>query len=158
MRKKWFDSVGSFETAYNVAVDTLGQDADLWLKRSRKDVGKEDQHWDSSLTPRRWPQPVTDPNQNPNFYTNAGQAYDFTLTSEGIWRHDEPSGFSFDFTTSADCNGMGIATEGTAYLPPLTLSSDPERNFKYLPFPLAPSSCQLQDIDGPQTTVSRPFT
>jgi len=160
MRRKWFGRADGFAHAYRLAAAMLSQDEDLWQKRHRHDPGKEDEPWDAPLSPRRWPEPLPLPEQNPNYYDDSTgkKALDFVPTMEGIVRHREPSGFSFDFTTSADCRGKGIATEGDAMLPPLTVTGNPHRNYKFLPFPLEPSSCQLQNIDGPQVTIDRPFT
>lgn len=158
MRRKWFGRVDGFAHVYRLAVSMNSQDEDLWQKRYRHEPGKEDEPWDAPLSPRRWPQPLPLPMQNPNYHDAAGKAVDFTPTLEGIVRHRDPSGFSFDFTTSADCRGKGIVPEGEAMLPPLTLTGNPLRNYKFLPFPLEPSSCQLQNIDGLQVTMDRPFT
>ena len=159
MRRKWFRSADDFERAYNTATATVGQDADLWQKRHRHEPGKEGMPWETALGSRRWPQTFVEPEQNPNYHVMAsGNGLDFTPTTEGVWQHDEPSGFSVDFTTTADCRGAGLATEGKGFMPPLSVSGDPHRNYIYLPFPLPASSCQLMEIDGPQTTAARPFT
>ena len=161
IRRKWFGPAGGFKNVYDVAAATVGQDADLWLKRYRHEPGKEHEPWEERLSPRRWPHAFIEPEQNPNYHvTGSGKVLDFTPTSEGIWRHGEPSGFSVDFTTSADCRGAGIATEGKAYLPPLMVSGNRPRSYIYLPFPLEASSCQLMEIEEgtPQTTAYRPFT
>jgi hypothetical protein len=71
---------------------------------------------------------------------------------------DEPSGFSLDFTTTADCYGKGIATYGQRTLPAVTLSGSPASNFRFLPFPLEMSSCQPFALSGRQRTRDRPFT
>ena len=158
MRRKWFRSAGGFAHAYDAAAATVGQDADLWQKRHRHEPGKEGMPWETALGPRKWPQAFVEPEQNPNYHVmETGHKLDFTPTPEGVWRHDEPSGFSLDFTTTADCRGAGIATEGKAFMAPLSVSGHYD-NYKYLPFPLPASSCQLMEIDGPQTTSHRPFT
>lgn len=158
MRRKWFGRADGFTHAFRLAAATLSQDEDLWQKRYRHEPGKEGEPWDAPLSPRRWPEPLPLPEQNPNYHEDGSKALDFTPTQEGIVRLREPSGFSFDFTTSADCRGKGIATEGDAMLPPLTVTGNPHRNYKFLPFPLETSSCQLENIDGPQVTMDRPFT
>ena len=159
MRRKWFRSAGGFAQAYDAATATVGQDADLWQKRHRHEPGKEGMPWETALGPRKWPQAFVEPDQSSNYHVmESGNKLDFSSTSEGVWRHDEPSGFSLDFTTTADCRGAGLATEGKAYMPPLSVTGAPHRNFKYLPFPLPASSCQLMEVDGPQTTSARPFT
>lgn len=162
MRRKWFRSAGDFAQAYDAATATVGQDADLWQKRHRHEPGKEGMPWETALGPRKWPQAFIEPDQNSNYHVmESGNKLDFTPTAEGVWQHDEPSGFSMDFTTTADCRGAGLAAEGKAggpgYMPPLSITGHYD-NFKYLDFPLPASSCQLAEIDGPQTTSSRPFT
>ena len=158
MRRKWFRSAGGFAQAYDAATATVGQDADLWQKRHRHEPGKEGVPWETALGPRKWPQAFVEPDQNSNFHVmESDNKLDFTPTTDGVWQHDESSGFSLDFTTTADCRGAGLATEGKAYMPPLSITGHHD-NFKYLAFPLPASSCQLMDIDGPQTTSSRPFT
>ena len=158
MRRKWFRSVRGFEQAYNAATATVGQDADLWQKRHRHEPGKEGMPWETALGPRKWPHAFVEPEQNPNYHVvESGNRLDFTPTIEGVWQHDAPSGFSVDFTTTADCRGAGLATEGKAFMPPLSITGG-EKNFKTLPFPLPASSCQLMEIDGPQTTSARPYT
>ena len=70
---------------------------------------------------------------------------------------DEQSGFSLDFTTAADCYGLGIAPYGQKFLPPLTMTGT-ESNYRFLPLPLRVSTCQPITLSGYQRTRDRPFT
>lgn len=173
MRRTWF-AAGKrpeygWERDYNASLSSVLQDLTDWNKRSRHEEGKERVPWDSVLSVRRYPTPVLEPDRNPfhtGIVTPTGGAHTPEVDideSVQLQRYlgfldERPSGFSLDFTTSADCYGAGIAPYGEGVFPPLTLSSEPSRNFEYLPFPLHASSCQPMLISGPQVTRDRPYT
>ena len=163
MRRKWFAGDGlDFERAYNVSLYMVLEDFSGWQKRHRNEEGKEHVAWDATLSARRYPMPIREPTRNP-YYSRSGELLMDADAHVQLQRHlgylpQRPSGFSLDFTTSADCRGKGIAPYGDALLPPLTLSSEPRSNFEFLPFPMSISSCQPMIATGPQTTSDRPYT
>ena len=180
MRKLWFHGADEmrWDRAYSDALASVLQDATSWEKRSRREEGKEDQPWDVRLSTRRYPINMIEPEQNPyhpgiSIERTGGRRrpFDEVDVDQSVqlrralgFLDEHPSGFSLDFTTSADCYGRGITPYGTGYgakygvFPPLTLSSDPARNFVYLPFPLQATSCQPAVLSGPQFVRNRPFT
>ena len=169
MRRKWFAGDGTnFELAYNMSLKLVTEDSSNWQKRHRNDEGKEHVRWDDTYSTRRYPNPIREPARNP-YYTN--QAMEGTLSTTvdvdahtelqrhlGFLEQKRLSGFSLDFTTTADCRGRGIAPYGDAFLPPLTVSAEPRSNFEFLPFPMNIASCQPMIATGPQTTSDRPYT
>jgi hypothetical protein len=175
MRRVWF-AAGErpeygFERDYNSSLSSVLQDLTDWSKRSRHEEGKEAVPWDSVLGARRYPAPMLEPDRNP-FHPGTRAAAAGTGApplnvdiDEAVqlqrylgFLEERPSGFSLDFTTSADCYGAGITPYGEGVFPPLTFSSDPIRNFEYLPFPLQTSSCQPMILSGSQVTRDRPYT
>ena len=177
MRRAWFSGSGEvgWQRAYNDSLASVLQDLTSWEKRSRHEEGKEDMPWDNRFGTRRYPINMLEPESNP-FHPGiavgaTSPSFDQVDVEESTqlqralgFLPSRPSGFSLDFTTSADCYGAGIAPYGTGYgsaygvFPPLTMSSNPSKNFEFLPFPLQATSCQPAIISGPQLTRDRPFT
>ena len=162
MRRRWFSATGSgFDREFDAELVAVLEDLNMWDKRSRQEEGKESIPWDTPIGSRRYPVAVEDPGRNPLYElvassgdtSRAAQLRSYDGTSPR-----EPSGWSLDFITTADCGGRGIAPYGEAALPPLTLSGNPVTNFAFLPFPLEVSSCQPLALSGPQVTASRPYT
>jgi hypothetical protein len=166
LRREWFSgSEHPFERAYNESLVSVLEDLTAWDKRSRHDEGKDDVAWDGVLSVRRYPSPVIQPERNP-YHGSTEADVDKSVQLQRYLGNldDHLSGFSLDFTTSADCSGKGIAPYGEGVFPPLTVSSEPRNkeqpgsNFDYLPFPIQETSCQPMLVSGPQTTRDRPFT
>ena len=170
MRRKWFTGgEASFDLAYNTSLTSVLQDLTDWEKRSRHEEGKGDAPWDEVYSVRRYPNAVFEPDRNPFHegiakHVGPGRGLEVDINPEvQLNRYlgfldERSSGFSLDFTTSADCLGVGITPSGEGVFPPLTVSSSPIKNFDYLPFPLHASSCQPMLLSGPQITRDRPFT
>lgn len=181
MRRMWFTGSGEigWQRAYNDSLTSVLQDLTAWEKRTKNEEGKEDIPWDLRLGGRRYPTNILAPEQNP-YHPGIAIAPDGSTApvrvdpvdaDEHVQLHralgfldEHPSGFSLDFTTSADCYGRGIAPYGTGYgskygvFPPLTRSSEPTRNYEYLQFPLHATSCQPMILSGLQHVRDRPFT
>ena len=176
MRRVWFSAGEApehgWDREYNASLSSVLQDLTNWDKRSRHDEGKDTVPWDSVLGTRRYPTAVLEPDRNPYHEGLASAYYPGAIKktpnvdieeSVQLLRYlgfldERPSGFSLDFTTSADCRGAGIAPYGEGVFPPVTVSSHPGKNFDYLPFPLQATSCQPMMISGPQVTRDRPYT
>ena len=160
MRRVWFSAGEApehgWDREYNASLSSVLQDLTNWDKRSRHDEGKDTVPWDSVLGTRRYPTAVLEPDRNPYHEGLASAYYPGAIKktpnvdieeSVQLLRYlgfldERPSGFSLDFTTSADCRGAGIAPYGEGVFPPVTVSSHPGKNFDYLPFPLQATSCQ----------------
>ena len=172
IRHKWFAGDGTgFDRAFNDSLTYVLEDMSSWEKRARNQVGKEHINWDRRVSPRRYPGPVEMPEKNPYYAAATGNRVGRgEVDADGlveVQRHlgvmpRRPSGFSLDFTTTADCHGRGITPYGIGMLPPITRSTEmhsrSSSNFLYQPMPLEPSSCQAMVITGPQTTRDRPFS
>lgn len=173
MLRIWFSGDGSaFERIYNDSLVVVLEDMSSWAKRSRRQDGKEGFTWENRVSVRRYPMPVQQPERNPFYASAHAEALGIPPTVDAdmdveVQRHlgllpRRPSGLTFDFTTSADCHGRGIAPSGHGLFPPLSQSTETylpgSSNFAYQEFPKAPSTCQPMLITGPQTTRDRPFT
>lgn len=172
MRRKWFRRDEShFDFELDAAIASVGQDALLWAKRSRHDAGKEHERWERLYSPRRFPLPIQQPEQNPLYteHIQPKRAATEALPLVGFAGPSQtgevasllptlPSRFLLSFVTIADCTGRGITTYGQQVFPPLTVSSTPEENFALLDFPIEVSSCQPMEISGMQRTRDQPFT
>ena len=155
LRRRWFGrGAADLERALDEAVAAAAQEGISYAKRSRHEPGKEHEPWAERFTSRKYPTPTrlgapTDP-----------ALVSVPLASAGLAGSSAqpPSGFELRFTTLADCAESGLLPYGEGRFPAVRSSGSPEANFKFLPFPLSVSTCQLQRFDGPQTTRDRPYT
>ena len=155
LRRRWFlRGAVDLERALDEAVAAAAQEGIIYAKRSRHEAGKEHEPWAERFTSRKYPTPTrlgapTDP-----------ALVSVPLASAGLAGSSAqpPSGFELRFTTLAECAESGLLPYGERRFPAVQSSGSPEANFKFLPFPLSVSTCQLQRFDGPQTTRDRPYT